>query len=207
MRRLTRTELFIEMLKLEAARAQNKEVSEYTAARVYIDFVFDELVSAIQSGLDRADAIHLVAVFAQVSREVASEILRKRLRSAGITEDSRGQTKSKAKAEPAAPAKQISAEAAPSTPAPVPMKEPVLAKPKVIEKPVPPAPVVPAAPAVAEDDKYAHLRRPLILGGGFLGEEERWMTEDEMAKEKERRAAIERSSIIGAEIAKKNKDS
>lgn len=209
MRRLTRTDAAIALLQLKTARAENKEVSEYEAARIHIDFLFDDLLKAVHAGIPRSDLVSVIMIFGEVSRRVASDTLSKRLRAAGIQEDNQSQAKGKAKTEPAAPLKQAAVAPSAPAPAPVPVKETVLAKPRVIESPAVPAPAIarPAIPAAAGDDKYAHLRRPLISGKGFLGEEERWMTEDEMEKEKERRAAIERSSIIGAEIAKKNKES
>jgi hypothetical protein len=76
-----------------------------------------------------------------------------------------------------------------------------------------PSPAVPvsenSAPAQSDqqpnsDDKWAHLRgNNIIVGKGFLGEEERWMTPEEIKQEKERRAAIEKSSILAAELSKK----
>lgn len=86
MRRLTRTELAVAMLQIGAARAKNLTVSEFESARVHIDFIFDDLVTAIKNGMPRADAISIVAVYAQVSRKVAGDILCKRLRQAGLIE-------------------------------------------------------------------------------------------------------------------------
>ena len=199
MRRLTRTELAVAMIQTMTARAQQKDVSEYTAARIYIDFFFEDLVNAIKAGMSRDEAIHLVSVFAEVRREIASDVLRKRLRHAGIAEADNTSAQPMHDRHAAPPSDQK------PSPTPKPAQSPVStppAKPKPeIPKPAAPKPAVMPVTENA-DEKYAHLRREIISGKGFLGEEEKWMPPDEIEKEKERRAAIERSSILGSQPKK-----
>lgn len=172
MRRLTQTELAIAMLQIGAARAKNEAVSEFESARVHIDFILSDLVAAIQSGMSRADAISIVAVYAQVSRRVAGDILCKRLRQAGLNELNERPKPAKSEVSKEILVKREANTVTPVAAAPVSAPRPV--QPVVTAKPVPrPA----QAPTSASTESNQVPSKKLVLdfskmpgANSFLGE-------------------------------------
>lgn len=185
MRRLTRIELAIAIFRLEANRAK-EPLSEFKAARLYIDLFFDDIVSALKSGMSQADVIHMIVIVAQCRRKIASQQLWRRLKQAGITAD---EDEAGSKQQSPAPSKPASA--VPPAPAPKPEQEPPLAKPK-IENPASQSPPLEQKTVPVIDSGEAKVDIcDIAIGIGFVSAED-------IQKNKERRAAIKKSSIIGS---------
>lgn len=197
-----------ELYKVEAARSRGEQISEFKIARLYVDSMWIEMTEMLDSGIPKSDLVGMLMITARVGRAAAYNTLTNKINSA---------TKRKAKVEVS---KKVGGAKPNPASAPTPGAQGAQASKKVVQPtvvpvapPSSPTSAVPvseiSAPAQSDqqpnsDDKWAHLRgNNIIVGKGFLGEEERWMTPEEIKQEKERRAAIEKSSILAAELSKK----
>jgi hypothetical protein len=193
-----------ELYKVEAARSRGEQISEFKIARLYVDSMWIEMTEMLESGIPKSDLVGMLMITARVGRAAAYNTLTNKINSA---------TKRKAKSEVSKKVGEVKPKPASTSVAPA--LKPVQPTAVPVAPPSSPSPAVPvsenSAPAQSDqqpnsDDKWAHLRgNNIIVGKGFLGEEERWMTPEEIQQDKERRAAIEKSSILAAELSKRTK--
>lgn len=191
-----------ELFKTEAARARGEQISEFKIARLYADSMWSDITEMMDNGVSKANIVGLIMITARIGRTAAYNVVSNKINSAA-NRNRKVKIKSEVSKESGAEQKASPVAAAP-VPAPKPVQPVVQAKPA----PAPVSTPTPATSASAESDqpvdKWAHLRgNNIIVGKGFLGEEERWMTPEEIKADKDRRAAIERASIISAELSKK----
>lgn len=206
-----------ELYKVEAARSRGEAISEFKIARLYVDSMWIEMTEMLESGVPKNDVVGMLMITARVGRPAAYNTITNKLNSAA---NRKRKVKNEVSKESGGEKQTARPAAAPApTPAPVVAPAPFVRKPASVEpaKPVAaPAPTpTPPTSASAElqqeqsevkPDKWAHLRKENIIGKGFLGEESKWMSPEEIGADKQRRAAIERASIISAELSKKTNE-
>lgn len=189
------------LFKTEAARARGEQISEFKIARLYVDSMWSEIEEMLDSGISKADVVGMLMMTARVSRTAAYNTLTNRLNS-NLNRKSKETTSKKVKSEEVSKASVVESK-----------------KPAPVAKPTPAAPVAPANSAASaksgkqesqeavtatgadKKDKWAHLRnKQIIVGKGFLGEEDKWMTPEEIQADKDRRARIEEASIASGKL-------
>jgi len=188
-------------LRVSLAIRNGESPSEYERAFSLADMLMPQFLECMDAGMPRSEIVSHLMIGARVKREVATITICKKLKKIGyapkVADDDDDDAPVEQKLKPVK--SEVSKESgAKQKASPVPALKPVQSA---------PAPA-PATSASAESDqpvdKWAHLRgNNIIVGKGFLGEEDRWMTPEEIKADKDRRAAIERASIISAELSKK----
>lgn len=208
------------VIEIRLAALGGEKVSEYQRAWAYADLMLPKLIEAMNRGISRADVITMLSMATGVKRSVAAEAVCKKLKKIGYApkvadDDDEDDAPVEPKVKPTQVKREVSKKVGvkqvAAAVAAAPAQKPVQSIQPVPAKPAPAPAPAPATSAPAEsdqqpnsDDKWAHLRgNNIIVGKGFLGEEERWMTPEEIKADKDRRAAIERASIISAELSKK----
>lgn len=189
-----------ELFKTEAARARGEQISEFKIARLYADSMWSDITEMMDNGVSKANIVGLIMITARIGRTAAYNVVSNKINSAA-NRNRKVKIKSEVSKESGAKQKVSPAVAAP-VPAPSPVQS-VSAKPAPAPAPAPATSASTESNQPTSNDKWAHLRGDGVIGKGFLGEENRWMTPEEMQADKERRAAIEKVSIISAELAKK----
>ncbi len=201
----------VAMMQLEAAKARGEKVSEITAARITAEFFLEYLIEALNGGLSRSAAIGILSVRAGVSRATAGDVLWRVLKKAKYVVPESSQAPVTPKAEeipPSRSAGKVSKVNSSSKPEPVSKTsgsfEPVpkgrlpTAETKISAPAELPGKASPSS-TEAPFDKWEHLRGDEVIGRGFLGEEHRWMTPEEMQKAKEQRDELHRISNAEAQ--------
>jgi len=193
--------------------------SQYQRAFSTCDLLIDRFIRSLNKGVSRSDIVSYLMIAADVEKRIASNTLSQKLKKIGykakveeddevIPSDDEPNYKSEVSVEVGGskPKQATAAAVAPKVAAVVPKTEIQPVEKKVtfsastdIDKPA-------AKPLVVDpNDKWAHLRGGGVIGKGFIGEEEKWMTPEEIQADKERRARIEASSIKSAEMDKERK--
>jgi len=206
------------VLDIAQKEIDQQAVSQYERAFAMCDLFLQRFVDLLNGGMPRAEIVLYLMMIAGVERRIANQTLYKKLKKIGYkakveeddevipSDDEPRVLKSEVSVEVGgSKPKQTAAAVAPKVAVVVPKPEiqPV-AKPVTfsasadIDKPAKPLVVDP-------NDKWAHLRGGGVIGKGFIGEEEKWMTPEEIQADKERRARIEASSIKSAEMEKERK--
>lgn len=212
-----------DLLDLEARRRRGEPINEFQSARIHAEFRLARIIDSLNSGMPRSEVIGILAITSQTSRRVACDALGKVLRKAKFDQP---QEPSPAAAKVKIQAEVSVGEAPPVTPksdssqAPAPIVHPAIhakADPVVsVAQEMSPAPTdfkisafVECVEKPAESseekkpDKWAHLSTDDVVGRGFLGEEHRWMTPEEIQKAKE---DLERLHRISNEMSDRRKE-
>jgi len=195
-------------MQLDLARLHGEEVSEFRAARVIAEYMVDDYIEMLDRGMPRSAIIEYLAHAACSSRKTAAVALWRVLKKAKYIPkniETPAPTAKPKRSSPAASKAKIQAEVSEDEPHPLtlpPKPDPISAP---AAQPTDPPKVEPVAlvdqevsrdpaelaakPAEsteeAKPDKWARLGVEGVVGRGFLGEEHRWMTPEEIKNAKE----------------------
>ncbi len=216
-----RRDIAAAMMQLDLARLRCEEINEFKAARIVAEYMLDQYIEMLDKGMPRSAIIEYLAHAACTSRKTAADVLLRVLKKAKYVPLKK---ETPPPAEKSSNSLSVVAEAKiwqevsvgkPTlvTPKPDPYPAPApIAHPAVPEKTDSAVPVdqevflatsdfkisalaeLATKPAEKKHDKWAHLNNDGVVGRGFLGEEHRWMTPEEIRKEKEDRERLHRIS-------------
>lgn len=211
-------------MSISIALRKGEPVSEYERAFAYADVLMPQFIECMDVGIHRSEVVSYLMLASGVKRSVASNTLSQKLKKIGyvpkaIEDDEEIPDDLDISAKPAKVKSEVSKEVflkressqVPAT-APVsfvptaPVAKAVKSAPaKVADPVVPTAPAeISAEPQLPTEPsspgKWDHLRKKIIVGKGFLGEEDKWMTPEEIQADKERRARIEAVSIASGKL-------
>lgn len=212
-------------LRISLSIYKGESSSEYERAYSFADMLMPQFLECLNAGIPRSEIVTHLMIGARVKREVATITICKKLKKIGyvpkaIDDDEEdipddldvsaksAKIKSEVSKEVFLKREQSQVPAtAPVTVVPTALvaKAVKSASAKVADPVMPPAPAeISAEPQLPKEPsspgKWDHLRKQIIVGKGFLGEEDKWMTPEEMLADKERRARIEAVSIASGKL-------
>lgn len=220
------------VMEIRLALLRGEKVNQYHHARSHVNAIMPGLLKWMEGGIPRSDIITSVVMATGVKRTIAADVVCKVLKKSGYVQkviDDDDEDEIPADIDRPTVIKEVKGEV--SGKGLVKQK----AKPSPVAAPVSASPVVPvvaaqvatvvapvadhvlpiaAAEISAESQlqkepsppgKWDHLRKDIIIGKGFIGEESKWMTPEEIQADKERRARIEVTSIASGKTDWKKK--